>query len=343
MTFKNKNFESILKEIFKFVIEKYYQVPIDDRYKIFVHKKTSGVDSDVYLCKAYIRAMTPVCLYAKHGKDYEVLTKKEYDLMLSLWVKHYQKEKYLCIPKPIYYSQDANILFTERIDGITLAKFLHYKAAPICWHIFHRKIMEHVKRAAIWLKSFHTITRQPIKLSLESALENDLESLHQHQSACLSKELFEQSLSKLYKLAKNLNLLLHYKTGRHGDYSIDNIIVSHEKTSAIDFAQFNYGTPLYDVAKFMVLLDIYGNFIYHNTNFFRSLATVFLTTYNESNRIVSFSEDDVKIYKPIILLHELKWTELFEQELPSKNPFLRYTIYRINKYAIKELKNFIGK
>ena len=132
----------------------------------------------------------------------------------------------------------------------------------------------------------------------------------------------------------------HNKTGRHGDYYDENILMSPEKVSAIDFGLFSYGTPIFDVAKFIVSLDLYRYFRY-NKKFFQSLANTFLKTYNKSNKIVSISDEALRLYKIVVLLHELKWSELFETDFPSNNPFIRYTVGGITKYSVSEIRNFV--
>lgn len=300
--------------------------------------------SDIYLCKGYSSVITPIYLFAKHGKR-KGEAKKEYDILQFLWEKHYHQEKRLCIPNPIYYADTIDTLFTERVSGIPLAQTLRYKSMPLWWRVSNREIEEYINNAAIWLKSFHIVTGQSKKISLESSIETDSSKIAQHPPACLSKKVVEHCISKLRKLAINLNAPPHNKTGRHGDYYHENIIISPQKTTVIDFAQFNYGTPLYDIAQFIVNLEIYGNFRFYNTDFFHSLANLFLATYNEFDKesTTSFSRDAVSLYKIQLLLDELKWSELINKETPSSNPFANHFIRLTNRYAINGIKNFIKK
>ena len=192
MTVKNSDFEHILQQKFVFVIKKIYKLPEDVKYRISIQKKASSVYSDVYLCKATVHSRAPILLYAKRGKEKGGLMKEEYNVTLDLWKSHYHNETEHSIPKPVHCFEDLNVLFIERVSGKPLVQMLRYKGSTPLYKFYRHQIEEQIKRAAIWLQTFHTYTRQKEKLSLKLALESDLEYIHKNPISGLSEALIKR-------------------------------------------------------------------------------------------------------------------------------------------------------
>jgi hypothetical protein len=304
------------------------------------------VYSDIFLCKlsAPSTKIEQINIIAKFGKERDSL-KHEFEVMRTLWDEHFYKEKIFSIPKPIHFSKDDNIFFMDQVPGKPLAIILRFNAAFLGRKIYRDRITEFIKRAAEWLRIFHNYTRKQKKIYYESGLELDIKNLGELSFANLEDEIVSRCIKKLQKQVNNTDIAPHYQTGRHGDYYDENVLIAAapKTTTVIDFAQFSYGLPLFDVVKFIVGLEIYSSFRSYNSKFFTGLIDTFLNTYNESNEVVTYSSQAVSTYKPIILLHELLWCEYSEKNYPTKNPFIKFSINSIKDYSISEIKRFVNE
>jgi hypothetical protein len=263
--------------------------------------------------------------------------------MRYLWEKYYKNQKNYCISKPVDYNKKLNVFYIEKIVGIPFSKTLRFRGLPVVCHFNKNKIYSGIKKSASWLKYFHEITLQSRKSKLINLIDEDLKELQTDNFNWADKKLVDKCVSKIKEFFYEILEKEQIITGLLGDFYDENIIMNNNKTTVIDFAQFRYGNPLWDVTKFIVNLDIQKNFIFYNTNFFNLLEKKFLRTYNESNNILSFSGDVIKQYKPIILIHELKWCDFYKQSSKSKNPFINTSIDLINKYVRRELNAFLNK
>ena len=341
LTVRNGDFDHKLKQRFKIVLEENYQGHDSERFTISIQKQTSSVYSDVYLCRASLKEKAPIRLIAKYVKDDQFSIKNEFDILSDLWEKHYHQKKTLAIPEPIKYFEDPNIMFLKKVDGVPLANNLRKKAPFFLWRVFQPELEGCIKASANWLKTFHELTMKKDEVTIKTAIEEDLKLLGQFPSGAASTKLVRRCKNKLLSLADKAPNSLYHKTGRHGDYYDENIILSPGRTSVIDFAMFSYGLPLFDVVKFIVNLEIYSKFTYYNTHFFQSLIDLFLRQYYRANKVAKLSSDAVKLYKPILLLHELKWSEQSVKGVPTMNPVINYTTRILHKHVENELRAFL--
>lgn len=342
---RKENFKTTLKNRVECILKKHYKT--SHPFNVEIHKKSSSLDSDVYLCKVEIQGDKPIRLYAKRAREEGLIITHEYETMKHLWDRYYHKEREMIIPKPIDYWENEATLFVERVKGRRLSMILGYEGLPVFRWFFSTSLREQMNRAADWLAHFHSITRKTQRISFNAALQEDLKNIVVRWSPTLSQRQIEKCFIKLGDSALSLNATPHIITGRHGDYDPDNIIMASDQTCVIDFAHFSFGTPLLDVANFMVTLELHSTpfhtMSFHSLSFYRKLANDFLATYNRTANL-PFSEDEVNLYRILKFIRSLGYAKKALEMVPenSLQTSASALLLRLQiMYATQQIENFL--
>jgi len=337
-----KDFKTALENRVKYILKKHYKT--SRPFNVKIHKKSSSLDSDVYLCKVKIEGKKPIRLYAKRARGEKSITKREYEVLKYLWNRCYRKERRMGIPKPVDYWEDGATLFVERAKGRRLSMILGSAGLPVLRWFFSTSLRDMTNRAATWLARFHLATRKSKKINFHVAIEEDLKNIVRHWPSVFSQKQIDRCSAKLRDSALSLGTTPHITTGRHGDYDPDNIIVTSKQACVIDFAYFNYGTPLFDVAKFMVSLELHSTPIhtmgYRSLGFYRKLADNFLATYN-SVAERPFSKEEVNLYRVLVFLRALGYAKKAEK-MKTEGLIWPILLRWQSMYAIQQIEAFIG-
>lgn len=339
--YKKENFKTALKNRVEYILKKHYKT--SRPFSVEIHKKSSSLDSDVYLCKVGIRGEKPIRLYAKRAREEGLIIKHEYETMKHLWDRYYYKEGEMIIPKPIDYWENGATLFVERVKGRRLSRILGCKALPVFRWFFPTNLRELMNCAANWLAHFHSVTRKAKKISFNAAVQEDLKNISVQWPSVLGQKQIDKCFVKLRDFALNLDTTPHIITGRHGDYDPDNILMSSDRTCVIDFAYFSYGTPLLDVANFMVSLELHSTPVhtmsYHSLGFCRKLANDFLATYNRIAKL-PFSKDEVNLYRVLKFIRALGYAKK-AVEMGPENSFWTLLLRLQSMYAAQQIENLL--
>jgi len=339
--YKKENFKTALKHRVGYILKKQYKT--SRPLSVEIHKKSSSLDSDVYLCKVGIRGEKTIRLYAKRAREEAFIIKHEYEMTKHLWDRYYYKEREMIIPKPIDYWENGATLFVERVKGRRLSTILGYKGLPVIRWFFPTSFRELMNHAANWLAHFHSVTRKTKKISFNAAIQEDLKNIIVQWPSAISQKQIDKCFVKLRDFALSLDTTPHTITGRHGDYDPDNIIMASDRTCVIDFAYFSYGTPLLDVANFMVTLELHSTpfhtMSYHSLGFWRKFANYFLATYNSIAKL-PFSKDEVNLYRVLKFIRALGYAKK-AVEMGSENSFGTLLLRLQSIYAAQQVKNFL--
>ena len=127
--YEKEYFKTALKNRVEYILKKHYKT--SHPFNVKIHKKSSSLDSDVYLCKVGIRGEKPIRLYAKRAREEGLIIKHEYETMKHLWDRYYYKEGEMIIPKPIDYWENGATLFIEQVKGRRLSRILGCKGLPV--------------------------------------------------------------------------------------------------------------------------------------------------------------------------------------------------------------------
>lgn len=331
-----------LKTRVKYILKRHYTT--SRSFSVEIHKKARRLDSDVYLCKVRIRGEKTIRLYAKRAREEAPTMKHEYETTKHLWDRYYYKEREMIIPKPIDYWKNEDTLFVEQVKGRRLSRILGYKGLPVIRWFFRTDLRKLINRAANWLAHFHLVTRKTKKISFKTAIQEDLENIILQWPSTLEQKQIDECFAKLRDIASSLDTIPHVITGRHGDYDPDNIIMAPDRTSVIDFAYFSYGTPLLDVANFMVSLELHSTpfhtMSYYGLGFYRKLANDFLATYN-SIAEVPFLKDEVNLYRFLKFIRALGYAKK-AVEMGSGNSFETLLLRLQSKYAAQQVENLLN-
>ena len=191
------------------------------------------------------------------------------------------------VPRPIAFFSDAAAVVTEAVAGSNLYQLIKEQAsivprkarvdlAPACRH------------AGEWLRHFQAITRQPGRAplaaaSLCAAIENDL-------TRCFVMGLPEGTGRRLVGHVREIGCLVGSQdfpvVGVHPDFQPDNIVVSTDALSVLDFTSFQYGSPYSDVARFLATLVLFQKSPLYPRRRLASLAKHFLAGYDHDRSLV---------------------------------------------------------
>lgn len=344
MCCRKETLETALTNRVEYILREHYKT---SPFNIRVRKKSSGLDSDVYLCQADIGDDEPIRLYTKKSRKERPSMKHEYETLNHLWDQYYYKERQMTVPKPIDYWEDGEMLSVERAKGSRLSTILGYEGLPLLRWFYYTDLREQMNRVANWLAHFHSFTRKTQRISFNEALQEDLENVILQWPPALSLMQIEKCATKLRDSALSLDTAPHIITGRHGDFDPDNIIISADQTCVIDFAYFSFGTPLLDVANFMVTLELHSTpfhtMSFHNLRFYRKLANDFLVTYN-STADLPFSKDEVNLYRVLKFIRALGYAKKALEMDPGKSlqTSPRALLQRLQSmYATQQIKSFL--
>ncbi len=184
-----------------------------------------------------IRKTVPVTLVAKRFMD-RSKGRHEYSAMRMLWEKGFDQKSDMRVPRPISFFEEFGLLIQERASGASLRKTINRPSSVASASL---------KAAARWLTKLHHIAADHEEIGQHPDDEASIEGCV-HRIG--SKE--PQFLPKLKELGSLIRMKLSSFnpirfTLVHGDFHFDNIFVSKEKVTVIDFGRFCISDPARDL------------------------------------------------------------------------------------------------
>lgn len=221
-----------------------------------------------------------------------------------------------CVPTPINYIAEENIIIMEYVNAVSLDKILLKSDL-----ILDKK--QYIEKSAFWLSRFHSMYHAGTGVVDTSKKIVDL----------------SQSLSKLKSKFNNNSQLMavwnwledtasHVQTCdtsigyTHGDFKQENILFSEEKVYGLDFLLEEKGPQIMDLVQytnhfFFLTLTLKGNLIHKHLN---DWIKYFLDAYSQK-----YSKVNIKVFSWLQLHHLLRYWSL---EAIRNNPV---AVWRANK------------
>jgi len=164
---------------------------------------------------------------------------------------------YLNVPEPVEYSVEKGILITKKIYG-DFELLSHRLKMP---HLVTKKFTSIIEKSGIWLKEFQNV---PFPEQIQMHIYNhgcfDLEVLFKKVKKSVDNRI---DMKRLFKKMKKIEA--DWPESQyvfcHRDFTPWNIIYTRTgNIYVVDFATTCQGDPEYDVARFLSMLRISGDF-----------------------------------------------------------------------------------
>jgi len=181
----------------------------------------------------------------------------QYDALQRVWPQFSERHADLCVPRPLDYFPKFNALVMEAAPGKKLERLILQTKWPIGKKGKKLSLVQGVRRAARWLRTFHELGRGGNSESMSDQLI--LQKVQRQLDQCqriLARELREGISKAVQAGLTAIDSKLETFTRLHGDFKIDNILVSDHKLTVIDFGTKASGIIYYDVASFCNSIDL---------------------------------------------------------------------------------------
>ena len=235
------------------------------------HSKPSPKKHIVKL--VFKQGIKTIKLYAKTDVDSE----REYKNLLRLQKLGIHKK--LAIQKPVAYMKDKKTLITEKIPGVILSSQMN-------------NIIPNLYKTGKWLGKFHNITEVGKKLDKYELLCNLRTNARKNLDGLTAKRLINEAEKRL---PDNFDV-----TGVHGEFFPCNIILNDEMY-VIDFSQFRFFSPYYDIATMHNFLRFTPRFLINKTKRDTAIRE-FLRGYESERKI---EPDSLYFFNVYVLLNIL--------------------------------------
>ncbi len=184
-----------------------------------------------------VRKTVSVKLVAKRFMD-RSKGKHEYSAMKMLWGKGFDQKSDMRVPRPFSFFEELGLLIQEKASGALLHKTIN-RHSPVA--------SASLKAAARWLTKLHHIAADQEEIGRHADDEASIED-------CMRRigSRRPQFLPKLEELGSLIRMKLSSFnpirfTLVHGDFHSDNIFVTKEKVTVIDFGRFCKSDPARDL------------------------------------------------------------------------------------------------
>jgi Ser/Thr protein kinase RdoA (MazF antagonist) len=207
----------------------------------------------------------------------------EFDTLRDLHDK-FRAESGYSVVRPIAFFADDVAVVTEAGKGENLYALI--KRDAVLWHGRGdaERLASHCRAAGAWLRRFQDLTRRPGLGPLPAAdmrrrLEADLR-------ACVAIGLSPAVADEVDGFIRGTLQALERRTypvvGVHPDFQPDNVLLSADGITVLDFTSFHHGTPHSDVARFLCSLVFFSKSPAYAESRMQGLMRAFLGGYGRS-------------------------------------------------------------
>jgi len=180
----------------------------------------------------------------------------QYETLKVLWPLFSDECRGLTVPRPLDLFADLNAIVMEEIPGRNLKELIHRSR----WHLSHHTL-EAFKKSGMWLRQFHHFGNNGNKKDKDVLkCEEVLEEIREQLKKCveysfdqrLAAEISNFLVSEVHGIAQHEEPVSYL----HGDFKIDNVLVSDQDVSAVDFSIRRRNLIHYDLASFCNSIDL---------------------------------------------------------------------------------------
>jgi hypothetical protein len=216
---------------------------------------------------------------------HEEYARQDFDYLVKLSSEFKKLDQGFGVPVPLAVLPDIRGLLTSRMPGKRLDAILWPSPLAKDRNKYSTVALDAIRRAASWLALYQTITphEDPHNLKGEMLIEDVRANLDLCRERGLSPPLVEGIASWLSEI----------EYGVKGTTSVcistchlqpNHMLISEERTSAIDFEDAGCGWPSSDLAAFFAYCGVYKKTFYPMSISFEDLCENFLQTYSSRNK-----------------------------------------------------------
>jgi Ser/Thr protein kinase RdoA (MazF antagonist) len=207
----------------------------------------------------------------------------EFDTLRDLHDK-FRAESGYSVVRPIAFFADDVAVVTEAGKGENLYALI--KRDAVLWHGRGdaERLASHCRAAGAWLRRFQDLTRRPGLGPLPAAdmrrrLEADLRAC---VAIGLSPAVADEVDGFIRGTLQALERCTYPVVGVHPDFQPDNVLLSADGITVLDFTSFHHGTPHSDVARFLCSLVFFSKSPAYAESRMQGLMRAFLGGYGRS-------------------------------------------------------------
>lgn len=206
---------------------------------------------------------TTTAVYVKlHHKPNAPVDRVRHKAGLEFETLGFLHERFRSIPgcavvRPIAYFPDEMAVVTEAAAGDNLHRLM--KTRAVAWRIDaeQERLARACHASGVWLRHFQQLTRKPDSVRLR--VDEALRPIRTDLKACVEIGFPKSGAAQLLALCEAELRLVEGRelptVGVHPDFQPDNILISDDTVTVLDFTSFQYGGASHDVARFLVTLD----------------------------------------------------------------------------------------
>jgi aminoglycoside phosphotransferase (APT) family kinase protein len=206
------------------------------------------------------------------GKVYAVDRLDVYRTMNEISQAGFSPQDAFSIPRPVAYVSELQLLLQEKVEGL--------RAKEVFLTAGQGELVDAAERCARWLVKFHN---QGARSGEVFKARNQIPSVARWAAritdlgepcAAMAKRLSALIQARVAGLEENL------MCAGHGSYNCNQIILSKERTVALDWDTYDVADPCRDVARFIVALQRLALKYLGSVRALDSTAEAFLHTYD---------------------------------------------------------------
>ncbi len=179
----------------------------------------------------------------------------QYGTLKVLWPLFSDKCRGLTVPRPLDLFADLNAIVMEEIPGRNLKELIHRSR----WYLGSHTL-EAFKKSGMWLRQFHYFGNNGNKDKDVLKFEEVLEEIQEQLKRCVEHDLDQRLAADISNfLASEVHGIAQHEepvSYLHGDFKIDNVVVSDQDVGAVDFSIRRRNLIHYDLASFCNSIDL---------------------------------------------------------------------------------------
>lgn len=220
----------------------------------------------------------PLVIKVFKGSDKFELARQQYNTLKLLSAEFYNTG-HLMIPRALDFFDDLPAIVMEEIKGQSVQDLIRQSV----WQIWSReKASNACRRCGEWLRQFHKVTRVADgQLDVIAKQENLRLGLDQLVKYGFAYEIIKCLEAKAQPLAGILAEQCDRRALVHGDFSVDNVLVNGEVTTALDIEGRHQNLIYHDVASFLNSIALMSLALPVPVAFQRKCSEAFLNGYGE--------------------------------------------------------------
>jgi aminoglycoside phosphotransferase (APT) family kinase protein len=205
------------------------------------------------------------------------------------------------MPRPVTLLPEVGAAVFEAVQGTPMTVLLKREANRLAGPFCRGRMCRMARRCGEWLRAFHALTAGP---GVEYDSARYLSKLSYWLEKSQRRGLERMTTTSLWQAANQVceksGCLAVTTAGIHGDFVPQNIFVSRDKISVIDFASVTEPEPIYeDIGLFVAYLQLLAGGTPYSRGTIQAMTCAFLLGYGADDRSVLL---DLYVLKGIVMI-----------------------------------------